>query len=505
MIASHTVPDQPPALEPLVQELAAYVRQAATAATPAHDVERGIWTRILAVGRQALELFFRLQGTGDIGETVTLPGGQTARRLPDTHARAYRSVFGDFTLRRTAYGTRAGQKIAFVPLDARLQLPASDYSYLLQQWDQALGCESAFARVGVTLFDVLGLKQSTDSLERMNRQMAEAVHSFRLTRPVPAPADEGEVVVAQADGKGVVMRRPADEPKIHGHRTKGQKANRKRMAAVGAIYSVGRVVRTPADVVAALFRDPAADRPTPAVARPRPVGKHVWASLTYEQDGVVVPGADLVFAWLAGELGRRNPGSRREVVYLMDGQEALWEARRAYLPGANAVEVLDLLHVTPRLWAAAHLFHREGSAEAVAFVRDRLDRVLTGQVVSVVRGLKQMGTRRRLGGAKRKRLATICGYLAKNAPRMRYDEYLAKGYPIASGVIEGACRHYVKDRLERAGMHWTRAGAQAMLDVRSEFLNGDWDAFQQFRIERETKRLYPHRPILDRVTWTLSA
>jgi len=91
----------------------------------------------------------------------------------------------------------------------------------------------------------------------------------------------------------------------------------------------------------------------------------------------------------------------------------------------------------------------------------------------------------------------------KNANRMRCGEYLSKGYPIASGVIEGACRHYVRDRLERAGMHWTRAGAQAMLDVGSEFVNGDCEGFQQFRIERETKNLYPQRPILDQVTWTL--
>jgi len=76
---------------------------------------------------------------------------------------------------------------------------------------------------------------------------------------------------------------------------------------------------------------------------------------------------------------------------------------------------------------------------------------------------------------------------------LRYDVYLAKGYPIASGVIEGACRHLVKDRLERAGMHWTAAGAQAMLDLRSIFVSGQWDDYQQARIERETERLYPHR------------
>jgi hypothetical protein len=503
MIAQQDAPDQTPAFDALTHELAVFVRKAATDATPAHDTERGIWTRILALGRQALELFFKIQGIGDLGETVTLPDDQTLQRLPDTHARAYRSVFGDFTLRRTVYGTRTGQKIEFVPLDARLQLPARDYSYLLQQWDQALGCESAFARVGVTLFDILGLKQSTDSLERMNRHMAEAVHSLRLARPVPRAAEEGEVMVAQADGKGVVMRRAANEPKIHAHRTKGQKANPKRMATVGTIYSVGRVVRTAADVVASLFRDPG-EQSVSTSARPRPVGKHVWASLTYEEEGIMVPGTDRVFAWLSGELNRRNPGSRREVVYLMDGQEALWDARRAYLPGTNAVEILDLLHVTPRLWAAAHLFYREGSADAVAFVRERLERVLRGEVLSVVGGLRQLGTRRGLARAKRKRLSTICGYLVKNADRMRYGEYLSKGYPIASGVIEGACRHYVKDRLERAGMHWTREGAQAMLDVRSEFLNGDWEAFQRFRIERETQRLYPRRPILDPVTWPLA-
>ena len=174
-------------------------------------------------------------------------------------------------------------------------------------------------------------------------------------------------------------------------------------------------------------------------------------------------GTDVVFAWLTDELARRNPEQHKEVVYLMDGQESLWDARRDYLPWGNAVEILDLLHVTPRLWEAAQLFHREGSAEAVAFVRERLQRVLEGRVLSVVGGLRQMGTKRQLVGAKKKRLAILCGYLERNSFRMRYHVYLAKGYPIASGVIEGACRHYIKDRLERAGMHWTKAGAQAML------------------------------------------
>jgi hypothetical protein len=504
MMAHHAEADKAQFLAPLVGELLQYVQQVAQHGSPAHEVEQGIWIRMLALGYQALGLFFHLQGSGDLGDSLELPDGQTVRRLEQTHARDYRSVFGDFTLHRTAYGSREGQKIAFVPLDARLQLPASDYSYLLQQWDQALGCEFAFARVGTTLFDVLGLQQSTDSLERLNRQMAEQVGPFRQSRTPPSPADEGEVMVAQADGKGVVMRRSADQPPILEHRRKGPKVDQKRMAVVGAIYSVARLVRTAEDVIESLFRDPKVKRPK-GPKRPEPVGKHLWASLTHEQEGEEVLGTDVVFDWLREELACRNPAREREVVYLMDGQESLWEARRSYLPWDNAVEILDLLHVTPRLWEAAHLFHKEGSAEAVAFVRERLERVLQGRVLSMVGGLRQMGTKRELSGVKKKRLGVLCRYLGKNAARMRYDTYLAKGYPIASGVIEGACRHYVKDRLERAGMHWTKPGAQAMLDVRSEYLNGDWEAFQQYRIERETERLYPQRQLLDTVEWAMAA
>src|SRR5213075_2261576 len=159
-------------------------------------------------------------------------------------------------------------------------------------------------------------------------------------------------------------------------------------------------------------------------------------------------------------------------------------------------DILDLLHVTPRLWQAAHVFHPEGSEAAEAFARERILRVLQGEVAGVVQGLRRLGTQRGLKGSKKKTLAQVCAYLEKNRGRMRYDAYLAKGYPIASGVIEGACRHLVKDRMERAGMHWTLSGAQAMLNVRSVHLGGQWEAFQQFRIEQATERLYPHRHLV---------
>ena len=445
----------------LLHDLLGYIQQAARNGCPAHEVEQELWSHLLRLGRHAFGLFLGLQGTGDLGPSLALPDGTTAQRLESTHDRPYRSVFGDFTLARTVYGSRAGQKIAFVPLDARLQLPESDYSYLLQKWDQALGCEVAFARVAATLHDVLGLKQPVDSLEHMNRHMAQAVEPFRQARPLPKPAKEAAVFVVSADGKGIVMRRGPDDPAPKAHRGKGDKANKKRMAVVGALYSVGRYPRSPEEVVAALFRDPRQPGQA-APRRPEPVGKHVWARLSRAADGSLGEPIDAVFGWLKAELQRRNRGGVKEVVCLLDGQEALREGLRREPVVPQVVEVLDLLHVTPRLWQAAHVFHKEGSAEAAAFVRGRLLRVLRGEVKGVVAGLRRLGKLRGLPAAQRQRLQVLCRYLKANASRMRYDEYLAKGYPIASGVIEGACRHYVKDRLERSGMRWSKAGAQAM-------------------------------------------
>lgn len=470
-----------------VAGLAAFLQESFQLGRAAHDVERGLWQQLLQLGHTCFSALLALHGSGDRGPTVTQPNGATVQRLEALHPRRYVSIFGEFVLQRTVYGTREGQTLAYAPLDERLALPVGVFSYVLQDWDQALAMEEAFGQVQTTIARILALPQSVASLEHMNRQMAQGAENYLLTRPVPPPAEEGAIVVASADGKGIVLRRDPADPAPPAHRTKGDKASKKRMATVGAVYTVDRYVRTPEQVVAALFRD----GPEPAAARPRPCHKQVWASLP--QDDGRYAGQPAVFTWLNWELRLRNPGQAKETVYLCDGQESLWQDVQAQLPPTNAVEILDLLHVTPRLWQAAHVFHPEKSQAAEQFVRDRLLRVLQGQAAGVIRGLRTRATQHGLTGAKKKTLRELCGYLAKNLHRLRYDVYLAQGYPIASGVIEGACRHLVKDRLERAGMHWTAAGAQAMLDLRSIFVSGQWEDYQQHRIERETQRLYPHR------------
>lgn len=482
-------------LEEAANDLAAFVNQAFQEQQPLHKAELGIWQRVLHVGRQAMQMLLHLHGDGDVGEAVDLGNGHVARRLPEHHTRSYVSVFGPFELSRVVYGSREGQALECVPLDIRLALPESKFSYLLQEWDQFVACEEPYAKVSQFLEKILGLRQHVDSLERMSRHMAEDVEPFRESLPAPPAEEEGAIFVVSADGKGVPIRRPADAPRIHEHRSqRGPKKDRKRMAILGAAYSIDPYVRTAEEVVDALFRAPAEERP--ASRRPEPCHKRVCASLTLEKENEdeARDAMATVFGWLAQQQQERNPSGKKTVTAVMDGQESLWEALHLHQPSEiTLIEILDLLHVTPRLWQAAHLFHPVKSSQAEQFVRERLLRLLRGGVGDVIRGLRQMGTKRGLVAQARKTLQRICNYLDANRGRMRYDEYLASGYPIASGVIEGACRHYVKDRMERTGMSWRKPGAQAVLELRTTYLNGDWDAFVRYHIDRETDRLYPNR------------
>lgn len=154
--------------------------------------------------------------------------------------------------------------------------------------------------------------------------------------------------------------------------------------------------------------------------------------------------------------------------------------------------VLDIIHVLGYLWKAAYAFHAEGSEEARLWVRERLLAILQGRVSSVVAGIRQSATKQGIRGKKRKALDKACNYFLNNKDRMQYDEYLAKGLPIASGAVEGACGHLVKDRMELTGALWDveQDGAEAVLKIRALDKSGDFDEYWDFHMESEHERLY---------------
>src|SRR5437016_8239935 len=165
-------------LSSVFEEMQEVVFRAVREKQPVHAVEKAIWEQMLLVGHKLMGQFFALSGTGDMGETVTLPTGEMCQRLEELHERRYVSIFGEFRLQRVVYGSREKQKIDWVPLDNRLQLPESVFSYVLQDWDQSLCVEEAFRQASATMWRMLELKQSVDSLEHMNQAMAQDATTF---------------------------------------------------------------------------------------------------------------------------------------------------------------------------------------------------------------------------------------------------------------------------------------------------------------------------------------
>jgi hypothetical protein len=472
------------------------LRQAAVQGQSMDQTERELWQNLLGMGRTLVQGFVDSQGSGDLGPTLAYEG-QTLRRLDQLHERRYVSVFGEIHIVRTIYGSRESQKHVVVPLDARLNLPDSDFSYLLQEWNQAFCVQGSYQQSCQTVERILGIGQSVRSLEHMNQTMALAVEGFRQAQPAPAETEAGGILVLTADGKGVPMRRPVGESSGSGERRKkGEKANSKRQACVGAVYTIDPFSRCAADVVNEVMRHEQQEK------RPRPCDKRMRAELSREIGGSEVNGKDMIFRWFVQEIELRNGERKKPVVCVMDGERALWKKLQEYIP--QVVCVLDLYHVLERLWTAAYCFCAEGSEAAQSFVTERLERILQGEVGRVIGGLKQMATKQRLTGSKKKQLYAVITYLENHRQLMNYDYFLDCGYPIGSGVAEGACRHLVKDRMELAGMRWKVGGAQAMLDLRTVYLNGDWEAFQEYRIHQEEERLYPDRDWIQ-AEWALAA
>ena len=201
-----------------VIELGKWLTKAAAGGTAEHEVERHLFTEMLAMGGKLLGEFLQSAGPGDLGETVTLENGYVVNRLPGQQGRRLVTVFGAFRIPRFVYGSRRGQKIELAPTDQRLQLPDSEMSYLLQDWNQMMSVQDPFGTVAKSLATILGLKQSVDTLEQGNQQMAEVAGAFRAAQPPPDPPAEGELLVASEDNKGVPMVRPPQIAPVGTHR-----------------------------------------------------------------------------------------------------------------------------------------------------------------------------------------------------------------------------------------------------------------------------------------------
>ena len=394
--------------------------------SPLHCIEQQQDHQGREVQRLLLESHVGQRGAGDMGPALLVQRGGSSLRFSHRrlHRRTLKTVFGEIGIDRVGYGCRGQQSIH--PLDAALQLPERSFSYELQRRLVKAAIQGPFREATARVLESTGLTVHNHSLEPLVIEAAAHFDAFYPQRTPDPSAPTASLLVVAVDGKGIPMVKP-ESPAAPGPRSPcpQQKTNKKKMATVAAVFTKAPFVRTPQQVIDSLF--PTGVKPV-SLPHPKPENKRVWASLT--------KGKTVVIEEVRQEVLRRDPEGRKTLVALTDGERTLQIQVSRKM---NVTLILDLIHVLERVWAAAHVFQPEGSAEAEVYAKLMALRLLSGDVAQVIKGLRQTVTKRRLFGAKRKTLLAAATYFDNNARYMRYDEYLASGFPIASGPVEGAC------------------------------------------------------------------
>jgi hypothetical protein len=450
---------------------------------PLHAVEREQERRAREIHRLLLEAHVAERGTGDVGPVVEVrsspvvepPALLTHRRLDPRHPQ---TIFGEITVQRTGY--RRPGDTAVHPLDEHLQLPERSFSYELQRRVVQAAVQGPFAEAIARVAETTGGLLPKRSAEQLVREAACDFEAFYQARIPPPAAETGPILVASLDGKGVPVVKTIPAERVV-RRGTGEKAQQKKMAVVATVYTQQPRVRIPEEVLASLFATTPRPADAPVPLWPRPEYKRVWASLTKGKLGIMTE--------VTQEVRRRDPSQAKEWVVLTDGERALQQTVRRRLRGVPLV--LDFHHVLEKLWGAAYAFHEVGSPQVVAWVQERAWRLLHGEVSQVVQGMRQSATKRGLRGQRRKAVETAARYCYRNRRHMRYHEYLQQGWPIATGVVEGACKNLVRARMERSGMRWTPQMAEAMLKLRALYLSDDFEDYWAFHIQRDQERLHP--------------
>jgi hypothetical protein len=423
--------------------------------------------------------------TGVVGADGVARGSAEAGRRRDLA-----TVFGEVQVRRIAY--RARGRADLHPADGALNLPEETHSHGLRRLAAVESSRGSFAEAATSVERVTGQGLGNRQVEQLAQRAAVDFDRFYASRPRQLCV-AGDVLVLSCDGKGIVMRPEAlrqatkraagkATTKLVTRLSKGEKRNRKRMAEVGAVYDATPVPRTPDDIL------PAGDEQGRAV-RPAPTARGKWLLASVAHDA-----AEVITA-VFDEASRRDPGHRRTWVALVDGNSHQIDRvhAEARARGVQVTIVVDFVHVLEYLWRAAWCFFAEGDPDAETWVRAHALRLLQGRASDVAGAIRRKATWAGLTASQRRNADTCANYLTSKRAHLDYPTALEAGWPIATGVIEGACRHLVQDRMDLTGARWGLDGAEAILKLRALRSNGDFDDYWAYHLAQERQRVHKAR------------
>ena len=457
-----------------------------------------------ARGRELLRLMFqdRLDLTAAQEERrhdVTGEDGVVRTRAERGRPRPLVTKFGQVAVSRIAYRSPGRSNVH--PLDAALNLPEEKHSHGLRRLAAIEAARGSMEAAGAAITRATGMTIGKRQLEELARRCAAHVEAFYLQRAV-SPAPDDHALVLTFDGKGIVMLpgalRPATakaaaaaEGRLATRLSPGEKNGRKRMAELACVYDAAPVPRTPEEIIST----PAQKRRKKKAqagkvkgrGKPRePQARDKWltASVTDDIPAVIASAFD--------EAERRDPQHNREWTVLIDGNNTQIEAvtAEAARRGITATVIIDFIHVLEYCWKAAWSFFDKGEPAAEEWVADQARKILHGKASQVAAGIRRRATTYGYSPAERAGADECARYLDNKKDYLDYATALRKGWPIATGIIEGACRHIVKDRMDITGARWGLEGAEAILKLRAVIATGDFDAYWRFHLRREHERIH---------------
>jgi hypothetical protein len=423
-------------------------------------------------------------------EKVTGADSVVRTRVEPGHRRGLVTVFGEVTVTRMAY--RAPGAANLHPADAALNLPEEKHSHGVRKLAAIESARGSFESAAQAITRATGMVTGKRQVEELARRAAADIDAFYTARQ-PDPRPDDELLVLTFDGKGIVMRPEAlrdatakaatrARRKLATRLSPGGKHGRKRMAELAAVYDAILAPRTPGDIIRLPGQDSRTRRPGPTAAN-----RWLTASVTDDIATVIAAGFD--------EAERRDPAHRRTWAALVDGNITQIEAITAEAKQRRVTVhiVCDLIHVLEYLWKAAWSFFEPGDPDAEDWVAAQAVKILEGKAAQVAAGIRRRATTYGYSGTEREGADECAGYLTAKKPCLDYATALKRGWPIATGVIEGACRHLVKDRMDITGARWGLAGAEAILKLRALITSGDFEEYWPFHLRQEHQHVHRSR------------
>jgi hypothetical protein len=449
------------------------------------DIENFINKKGYEIMRQLLQGWLDLKADKEEKKTsVTSSSGEQLNYVRVATSRALESLFGKVNVTRIGYSQL--KKTSLFPVDAELNLAIDSYSDGIYYRVSHEAVRGSFDNVVETVSETTGGHIPKKQSLNIVKNVAQDFEAFYQKTRFIEPEDTTDLLVLTFDGKGIVMRPDSlrectkknvqKSNKLASRLSQGEKKDRKRMAQVAAVYTVQAHMRTAESIMKVSEDDNVVPFRTPIR------NKRVWASVEREAETVIKEAFQ--------EALQRDPKQKREWVILIDGLPHQIKLIKKVMKRLNvkATIVMDFIHVLEYLWKAAWCFFEKGDEAVEQWIAEKSVNILNGQCSQVAKGLRSSATKREI--SNRENIDKCADYLLNNKERLQYGKALRAGFPIASGVIEGACRHLINDRLDITGARWSLQGAEAVLKLRSLKSSGDFEKYWTFYKKMSKKRNY---------------